>query len=259
MAGNVLDSLDAMLKASANNGMWTRFFMYTTGVTTAANATSGLLSAQKFDRVLKLPASFGGGVSQGFCTACQMCCEDATSHFIAGLAYKLGSIDMNAGTFTDGVAMPTKIVDKVSVLTASQMAFCFVSAALTATTPVITITYTDQDGNGSASAALTLPTSPALGSAFFIDPHLANGDTGIRDVTNITKSAGTVGTLDIYGFLLIGTSGQTQNFEAVHAPMLALPSVIWPIEVNDEIHFLRLGQTTSCDIAAVVAICPDNG
>jgi len=158
---------------------------------------------------------------------------------LVGLEYALGSIDLSTGTFTDGVAMPTKTIKDTSLQTAALLAFAWVSSAGTTGAPNITITYTDQDGNTGATANLVMP-SNSIG-AFLIQPHLASGDVGIRDVTNVTKSAGTVGTVNIAGLLLLENTVNPNAGVFSDPDLLSLPGIDWLCEPAEKIAVYNLG------------------
>lgn len=201
----VLSSLDNMIAGAQSYGLLNRmiFLKAQASNTTAATITSGYITSIRHDTTYTVPA-FGGGVTSAyFITAAVGAVE--TGSYLVGLEYLMGSINLATGTFTDGSAMPTKVVDGASLQTAASIVMmCIDTAAnIAATTPIITLTYTDQDGNTGASAALTLPTNSIRSSAFHVSPHFASGDTGVRDITNITKNAGTSGTINVYGILPI--------------------------------------------------------
>jgi hypothetical protein len=70
-----------------------------------------------------------------------------------------------------------------------------ISSALSATATTITVTYVNQAGTGSRTATCTLPASAILSRMFpFV---LQAGDTGIRQITNISGSAAPTGTFNL--------------------------------------------------------------
>lgn len=168
------------------------------------------------------------------------------SHVFAAIEISLGSISLSTGTFTDGSVMPTRtIAGGSSAQLTTSMPVMYASAALTATTPTITTTYKNQAGTGSKSCALTLPTNPAINTAFMMSPHLASGDTGIQDVTNVTKSAGTVGTLTVVGLIPIGFGGFASSNGPFTADVLALAAPMYPINAGDVISFWQTSVSTT--------------
>jgi uracil phosphoribosyltransferase len=163
---------------------------------------------------------------------------------------------MNTGTFTAGSTMPTRTISGVSVQTASVYPFLVVDTAVTATTPTVTITYTDQDGNTGNVATMILPTSPALSTAFAIAPHFASGDTGMRAVTAMTKSAGTAGVVSVYGFIPVSYGVNTlQNYTMVQPLISTLP--LFPFKAADTMGFFRLGSTSATQILVSITMIPE--
>jgi hypothetical protein len=92
---------------------------------------------------------------------------------------------------------------------------------------------------------MTLPTNAAINTAFRIAPYLANGDTGIRAITNISTSAGSAGVLTIYGLLTINatTSTSIANFGNLSPLESPTPAFLW--EAGERIGFYRYGATTA--------------
>jgi hypothetical protein len=79
-----------------------------------------------------------------------------------------------------------------------------VTTALNATPGSLQITYTDQDGNTSQSnTAVALTASAVVGTCAFV--NLAAGDTGVRDISAATRSAGTTptGVIKFWGLVPI--------------------------------------------------------
>lgn len=200
---------------------------------------------------LVLPASFGTGVKgvrfvniNGFLSNGQTMC-------LVGIEYLLGTLALATGTFTAGVSMPTKIINGESVTTASMWNFLVADTDLTATTPLITITYTNEAGTGSRSAALTLPTNAQNYTACWVTRYLQGDDTGIRAVTNMTKSAGTNGTLKLYGMLplqVIKCDDQGSTF----VPKMAEGGMpLWVAEASEVISFYRFGRDANAGGGAV--------
>lgn len=251
-------TINAAIASSATNGMMIRTFYsrLASGTTTAATATSGGVTALRLPLRPQMPTN-GTGVSGFIATNIWATNGIANTGIIVGLEYELGSLAVSGNTFTDGVAMPTKTVRGTSITTAASIIFAVVTVAVTATTPVLTITYTDQDGNTGNTATLTLPTSPLINTAFYVTPHLASGDTGIRDITNISISTGTAGTIKVYGILPLTIS--TSANAAISAGLTCMNSSIVPylIEPNEYIGFYRFGATTATELYAGFALVPE--
>ena len=228
--------------------------------TTAATTTCGSVTMQRISTTFPMPSSFGAGVTGAIMTQCQMMTNLINCVVFACLEYNLGSINLATGTFTDGVAMPTKLVAGSNIQTASFMPVMVVNTTLTATTPVITATYKNEGGTGGRSAALTLPTNAAVNSAFFMTPHLQTGDFAIQDVTNITKSAGTVGIINVYGLLPLAFTpfGNTQSVNTGFDPA-TLPLYPYRCEANENIALYTMGATSaSAAVSASFNFIADN-
>ena len=231
--GTVLNSIDNIIASSEDNGPFTRFYYSTIGTaTTAATTSSGYVNAQRFPNPLTMLSSFGAGITGAVFPYVRCMSDDPDSHFICGIEYDMGTLTISGNSFADGVAMPTKVVRGTSLQTASQIAFLVVNSTLTATTPVITITYTDQGGTTSNTATLTLPTNPVVNSSFLITPHLASGDTGIRDITNMSTNVGTGGILKIYGLLILNIVGNQAAFTCHAEDPLTVPHIMWKVEAS---------------------------
>jgi hypothetical protein len=161
------------------------------------------------------------------------------------LEYTLGTLTVSGNSFSSGVTMPTKTVMGTSLQTAASEPMLVVTAALTASNPVITITYTDQDGNTGNTAVLTLSSNTLINSAFRIAPYLANGDTGIRAVTNISTSTGSAGSLAVMGLLPVNATQSTNasGFGAMSPLEQPIPIYLW--EAGEKIAFYRYGVATA--------------
>jgi hypothetical protein len=179
--------------------------------------------------------------------------EDGTTGMLCGIEYDLGTLTISGSVFADGVAMPVKNIFGKSIQTCADMVFLVVTSALTATNPVITVTYTDQDGNTGNTAQLTVPSSAAAQSAFMVYPHLANNDTGIRDVTNLSTSTGTGGTIKAYGLLVLNAINFGTSLVYSRMNPLTYPSVPYIATSSEKLAFYRLHATTTNNIVAVVS------
>lgn len=243
------DSLSSILNAQIASGPYIQaWYGNISSTTTAANTTSGGTTGQRFEPTLTFPASFGGGITGAICTSagCLSGLYSNPMNHIMAIEYLLGTLTVSGNSFTDGVAMPTKKIRSNGTTTTSTtgtpMPILYVASGLTATAPVVTITYTDQDGNTGNSCALTLPNNPLVGSCFLMKPHMASGDEGIRDVTNISISTGTAGSLKVFGLLPIHTS---EGGVSIGHPQQSMPINNYLIEASDTISVTRWGISSS--------------
>lgn len=252
-------TINAAIASSATNGMMQRmYYIRPAGAVTAATAASGGVTILRAPQRPQMPSN-GSGVS-GFIAANAWGFSGvANNGLIYGLEYELGTLTVSGNTFADGVTMPTKTVRGASITTAASLVFAVATVALTATTPVLTITYTDQDGNTGQTATLTLPTSPLINTGFYVTPHLASGDTGIKDITNISISTGTAGTIKVYGVLPLMISNQPSSNVGISNTLTPLNSTIVPylIEPNEYIGFYKYGSTGFGEIFAGFNLVPE--
>lgn len=238
-----LDTWDGMMRLAQEYGPYLRSVIYqNSGGATAAISTAGVIPAARMPNPLVLPASFGTGVKGIRFVNINGQVSNGQTMLLVGLEYLLGTLDMNTGTFTDGVVMPTKIVNGESVQTAAMWTFLTVTANVTATSPVVTVTYTNQDGTTSRSAALTLPSNPVNTSAYWMTRHLQGNDTAIRDVTNMTKSAGSAGTVRVYGLLPLQTIFSDDQGVTFLPKMAEGQMPQWVCEASENIGFYRMGR-----------------
>ena len=251
-------TIDAALASSAANGTMQRLYhaRYATG-NTAATANSGGVSTLRVPTRIQMPSSNGTGVAGFIASNIWSISTNNNSMLVTGLEYEMGTLTVSGNTFTDGVAMPTKTVRGTSITTAASIAFAVVTTAVTATTPVLTITYTDQDGNTGQTATLTLPTSPIIHTGFYITPHLASGDTGIRDITNLSISTGTAGVIKIYGILPLSFNSTTVAPLPANLNFMSAPLVPYLIEPSEYIAVYRLGSTSSTEITFGFSLIPE--
>lgn len=251
-------TINAAIASTAQYGMMQRiYYSRTAGGVTAATTTSGGVTITRAPLRPQMPSN-GSGVSGFIATNTWGFSNIAATGLLYGLEYDLGTLTVSGNTFTDGVAMPTKSVRGESIVTAASLVFVVVTTTLIATTPVLTITYTDQDGNTGQTAVLTLPTNAAVNTGFYIAPHLSSGDTGIRDVTNISISVGTAGAIKIYGVLplMISTATVTASISNTLSPLNS-PIVPYLIEPNEYIGFYRFNVTTGGEIFAGFNLVPE--
>lgn len=219
-------SIDAGLAACGQFGNMSRLWTYRAPANnyTTALATCGGVNGVRFLNPIIIP-SVGTGV-QGFCLTTADVWSGITGNYYVCLEYLLGTITLSGNAFSNGnVLMPTKTILGTALQTASNLAMLTVATAGSASTPTITITYQNQDGVGGQTATLVLPSSFTAGSAFLINPQLANGDSGIQKITGISSSV-TTGTLvlNVYGCLILSYS----SVAAATAPMGSIEPLITP-------------------------------
>lgn len=226
---------------SADGGWWRSYYSNVgTATKTLATTTSGYITGRRFPNPISVNSSMGSnGLILTSIVFQQM--VDVPTAMGAFLEVDMGTINMNTGTFTDGSAMPSRrIVGNTSTTAMAAPLVVLVSEGVTATAPVVTITYDNQAGTGSRSAALTLSNSPVDKSVFVVNPHFQSGDTAVQDVTNITKSAGTAGTMKVYGLypLQVGNSGNGMIMNPAWST--SIPKIV--LEASDTIAFYDFGS-----------------
>lgn len=243
--GTLLNSLDTLI---ANNGSYgnlpvaiSRFRTTTTAATINCGLTSLRMSAK-----WTVPA-FGTGINSAYMTYFRGLTTASAITFAAKMV-SLGVLTVSTNGFAAGTTMPTNTIEGASIQTASMVPILAVTGTtnLTATSPVITTTYTDQDGNTGNTCTMTLPTNSILDSCFFMMPHLASGDTGVRAVTNMSKSAGTAGVITAYGLLPLGfsTFGCSGAY-GVSLDPLSTPWPMFPLSAGDLIGFFQTASNAS--------------
>ena len=250
-------TIDAAISAATNGLMQRMYYFRGAAGNTAATTTSGSTSIFRCPQRIQMPSSNGSGIAGFIATNIFAFSRDAATGMFVGLEYELGSLAVSGNTFTDGVAMPTKTIRGTSITTAASLVFAVATVAVTATTPVLTITYTDQDGNTNQTATLTLPTSPLINTGFYVTPHLASGDTGIRDVTNISISTGSAGTIKIYGVLPLAASNQPVVPQATTLHCMSTPLTPYLIEPNEYIAAYRFGSTSTPEMYFGFSLVPE--
>lgn len=263
--GSAFNSIDDLLASVATNGPVVRnFFQRSTAAITAANTTSGYVTTRRQLSTITVP-SLGAGLTGLIFTTIRMAPGGSNSYAIscAALEYELGVLTVSGNSFAAGAvaSMPTKTIRGTSIQTASLLPVVVATTALGgATTPALTITYTDQDGNASQTASLTLPTNPTINSGFLVTPHLASGDTGWRDVTNMSISAGTSGTLKAYGLLPLAFDLSAGTGANAGMALDLIPSNLpaFVAETNDIIAFYMFGSTAATDFVAFLFGVADN-
>lgn len=249
---------------SAQGALSIPYYYKLASSTTGANTTSGYISGQRLPTTISMAelfaTGFGTGVTGAIFTQIQAMNNQAGATIVCGIEIDMGSLAVSTNVFTDGSTMGTRTVAGSSVTMASVVPMLVVTSQLTAATPVITTTYTNQAGVGSKSSALTLPSNSVANSAFMMSPHLASGDTGIRDVTNMSKSAGTVGVLHVYGLLplqIISQNNSTAHLVAGFDP-LTIPLYPYSVQSTDTLAFYIFGTTSSGVTIANLNAIADN-
>lgn len=255
--GNLLRSRDDMINLAQTYGVMRRFHATKTAGTTAATSTSGKVSAKRYPSFV-LPSSFGAGVTGAYLTYCKMTQSNSATVAVAGLEVDLGTLTVSTNTFSSGSAMPTKTIEGSSITTASMITLLVATANVTATTPVVTITYVDQDGNSGQTCTMTLPTNPIVGTAFYMQPHLANGDTGVRSVSNISISTGSAGTFKVYGLIPQAWNQNSGGSAGNTIGALTTPFPMVPFAASESIGFYHFGTTSANDLFATLCLTPDN-
>jgi len=244
-------SIDAALVANETYGSVNRLhYTRNTLGSMAALTTCGSVTGLRVPNAYTVP-SIGSGVSGAMPSNLGSVNEDGTTITLTLLEYNLGSINLATGTFTAGVSMPTKVYNNASVTTAASFVFIHSDNNATATTPTIGGTYVNQDGTGSRTFSLVLPTNPVATAVFFMQPHLNNGDTGIRSISAMTKSAGSFGIISVRGGLLLNVSS---NIGALTLQTNFLQSLIHTVELEagDAVATYRFGATSACDMMQIV-------
>lgn len=254
--GNLLRSRDDMISLAQTYGAWRFFYVNKVGATTAATTNSGKVNVKRFQNVA-VP-SLGAGVTAAYLTYGKITTPTAGAIAIAGHETNLGTLTVSGNSFSAGSAMPTMTIEGASTTTASLLPILAVTTAMTATTPVLTITYTDQDGNTGQTCSMTLPTNCTINSAYLMTPHLANGDTGVRAVTNMSISTGSAGVVSVFGvlpqiFQLNSGAASGNSISAVTSPY---PMV--PFSGGDSLGIYIFGVTTAIDIYGTFCFLPDN-
>lgn len=227
--GNVLRSYDDMISQATGQGMFRRAMTYVKTTTTSATTNCGSLNLCRAPNSIVTP-TLGGSVTAAYYTYIRSFCSNGAVPTIGGHETLLGTLTVSGNSFSSGSSMPTKTIEGSSIQTASMFTVIVATTALTATTPVLTVTYTDQDGNTGQTATMTLPSSPTLNTGFFLNPHLANGDTGVRAVTNMSISTGSAGVLKAYGVIpqhvtASGLAACSTSLDFLQAPFPLVPFV----------------------------------
>lgn len=238
MANTVFQSIGTILQSNSNYGQLHRARVSNIGsVTSVATSTSGYNTCQRFPQTFTVPTLTT--VTAAFMTYARMLSSATT---IQGLFLEVtgATLTVSGNSYAHNATTPTRQIYGAtsSVQLTCPKTMVYISATLTATTPVLTITYKNQAGTGSRTATMTLPTGALVNSAFDINPHLQSGDTGITDITNLSISTGSAGTIKIvYLFPLFMDS----NLQGIPNPLLN-SQVLYPLLANDVIVPYRWGS-----------------
>lgn len=212
-----------------------------TAATTAGTTASGSMSGRRMTATVPIPAMTGP--TGCYCTMARVSAMPAITIPIIAAETELGSLAVATDTFTAGTAMRTRR-DKWgrTVQADAQLVAIVATAALTATTPTITITYTNQDGTPNRTATVILPTSIAVNTAYLIRPdQLQAGDLAIRSVENMSKSAGTAGTLKLYGLTPLGIDPHSGLLTGGMNSPTQIPSEHLELYAGDDVAFYAFG------------------
>lgn len=258
MALSNLDSITKRLIAQESGGIMSRFFCSTIGSTTSVTTATTQSSAtcQRFPLTYTLPSLTG---YTGWELNIEMECEDVGG-IVAALEYDLGVLTVSTNTFAAGTDSSTPTIDTringtdyASTQTASMIPMLFVSSTLTATTPTITITYNNEDGTGSRTATVVLPTNATINSCFEFGHLLNTPDTGMQDVTNMSKSAGTAGELRVKGIIPVANS-KVSLASTTPTSMSSLLKPAAPIVAPSgaKIAFYSFGSSTTKELWALI-------
>lgn len=232
------DTWDGMIRLAQDYGPYARTITQKSG---SASTVTGVIPQTRFEPIV-LPSSFASGVKGIRFVNIGSKISNSNMMMLVGLEYLLGSVNLATGTFTDGVAMPTKLINGESITTAAMWTFLAVTTTLSATSPIITVTYTNEVGTASRSVATTMPSNSNVGTAMFLNTNLQGDDFAIRDVTGITKSAGSSGVVSVYGYLPLHFSRTSfqSNSNVSRMADSSLPLFIG--EASEKIGFIGMGQ-----------------
>lgn len=246
----MLDSIDNILGAFAAGNGFNRILSIPTGQASAATTSCGSTNIGRSSTQFTIP-SVGGGLSGIYLTDVSLVPSNTSAGLtLMALEYLLGTLTVSGNVFSSAgsVSMPTKTVRGSAIQTASLIPVVAIINSLTATTPVLTITYTDQNGNTGQTCTMTLPTNPAFEGCFLMTPHLANGDTGVQAVTNISISTGSAGVLKVFGLLPIHAaymSGASPINRVGNSPPLRLPFPPLLCEPGEVLAFYNFDSASS--------------
>ena len=262
----------------AGKGAFIQYDGLLTGATTSSNSASGNHTLQVILNTIgsTLWSSLVGinlqsGISDPLrLTLFHNSSTRATTHILVRL-YKLGTVDLTTSTseFThDSATFP---VLRTVMGQASQpielLPIILLTTATTTTPAVLSMNYTDQDGNSvTGTKTLTLPAAAtAVGSCYMLP--LEEGDSGVRDVTDIvvTTPAG-AGAASIYGVEIIAfgstiSTSVSTNKDSLHRGF-SLPSMTPAVPTSGTLTslgaILQMGQSATTTASAMIQGFYDN-
>lgn len=232
----VTPTIDGFLAASANGQYQSTNFANLS--VSSAPTVSGTTGARRGLSFFTIP-TLGGSVTGGLTTITSGLNNNAACGVIHAQEINFGTYTFGTGWSGTGTTMPTKTIQGSSIQTASPMLAIAVTSNVTATTPTITITYTNQAGTASQSMTYVLPTNSAVTSAYILNSFLASGDVGVRAVSNVSSSAGSAGTFQLFGCLPISMDGYSAS--PLNSPVVA-PNPQFQFAGGEQIGFYSLGQ-----------------
>lgn len=249
---NPLLSIETANQQAVNRGALYQSYHGYTALTSLATVNCGSVSMQRMPQVFTNYASVDDSVVYDFFAGSSL----SSINISANIEYDLGTLTVSGNSFSDGVSAPTKTppggTSGLCIFTSVVLA---VTTALSATAPVVTITYTDQDGNTGNTAALTLPTNCNANSAFRVYPHLASGDIGIRDITNVSISTGTAGVIKVMGLLELADIAISSTSFGLNDPRItAYP--LYPIAAGETIALYTQNTVSTISIYADWVMVP---
>jgi len=267
---NPLRSLDDMMAQQNTYGiMPVSHYSYITATTTAATTTSGYQTLQRMSQTFTVP-SLGTNVTNAYVGMFKATSGGSGTPSInmACVEVTLGTLTVSGNSYSDGSAMPSRTPYLYgagsSQTLASMIPVAYISTTLAATTPVLTFNYTNETGTTGRSGTVTLPTNAAANSAFFLQPHLQSGDTGIRDLSasapnGLSISTGTAGVIRVVGLIPIaeiptsGTGGHSLTSDTRR-----LGDSSYPLQGGDVISFWRIGTASSGFIHSMFTLLPES-
>lgn len=255
--GTALRSVNDALAAAQSKGMLKRFWNTTRPASTAATATSGGVTVCRIWDPFTIP-TLGSGVTGALLTYMRIG-SLSQGMFVAAFEYPLASYTAGGSPSYNG-PMPTRVANGVSTVLGSPWPLLFVSSNITGT-PTFTITYTNQSGVTGKTATLTLPATAGAYSCFQIGPHLAAGDTGIREVTGISLSSGTytAGTVQVVGCMPLAVGHGGGQGGGSTTPPLSNAFPHYALLAGDVIAVYHVGsQTTASHVYVCLGMIADN-
>lgn len=179
---------------------------------------------------------------------------------LAGLEYKLGSIDMTTGVFTKGVDMPVKKVAGEDIQTAAGIVFMHIkNTVVTSIARTFTVTYTNQAGTTNQTFDVEYPATALLQSSIaFLNPIFATNTSGVFNVTNITVSAGlTGGEVEVLGVLPVSYVYSMNNAVPYALDFLTSPMPAYKGVAGEAVGFYTFGLQNASDFCGMLIGIPE--